>query len=121
MSEPGIVDRLRMLFHGLPPGGAVTLTLSRADLEKLLSPQGTPRSRLDDMTVGELADQMDRAPSTVRAWAPDIPGAYRLGREWRFPRAAVRAWLDEGAPRGEPKASAEKDVDLGAWRQELAS
>lgn len=119
MSGDELRAHLRQLAAMLPPEGSVTF--SRADLEHLVGDRVADDgpAELSDLTVEELAEELDRAPSTVRGWARRIPGAYRLGREWRFPRAAVRGWLDDGAPlHGDPARSRGGPVDLGGWRDE---
>lgn len=75
------------------------------------------------LTVREVADATERAPSTVRTWCAEgrLPGAKRLrGREWRIPRSALRALLEDETP--ERPSSAERlDVPKGglaAWRRE---
>lgn len=100
----------------------------RDDLDGLpddaLVPVGWIRDRLSDdravggpvadLTVQEVAEELDRAPSTVRGWlgSGDLEG-YRLrGREWRVPREALVAFLDEERGGGREEGSA----DLGSWR-----
>ena len=71
-----------------------------------------------DLTIAEIATEMDRAPSTVRSWIPQIDRAYKLGREWRVPRAALRAYLDAlAAPKKLMPTAA--PPDLGSWRKHL--
>lgn len=121
MSGDELRAHLRQLAAMLPPEGSVTF--SRTDLERLVGdrPADDGQAELADLTVEELAEELGRAASTVRAWGRRIPGAYRLGREWRFPRAAVRDWLDDGAPLEGGNAPRRGAVDLGAWRDERRS
>ena len=120
MNSPALdlVERLRTLAAALPADGSVTF--SRADLEALtgLEPTAEPKAdtTLADLTVEGLAEELGRSPSTVRGWAPQIDGAYRLGREWRFPRAAVRAWLDKQKEGPAERKAAGGPADLGSWR-----
>lgn len=117
MSDPAdLRDRLRTLAQALPPGGSVTFTQDGL-LELIGDRPETEAAPLDDLTVEELAEEMGRAASTVRGWASRIPGAYRLGREWRFPRGAVRAWLDAGAELEGLERRPGAPVDLGSWRK----
>lgn len=124
-------ERLRQVVRGVPDEGAVTLPVStlRAWLEEAgdgLSEEGSEVNGrpVADLTVPELADALDRSASTVRGWLPDVPGAYKLGSEWRVPRAAWRAYLDELA---EDEAEVPLEVrsrpgaELSDWRRERGS
>lgn len=117
-----LVERLKRLAEALPADGSVTF--SRSDLERLtgLRAEEEPTEAgepIADLTVDEVAEAMGKSPNTVRGWAPNIPGAYKLGREWRFPRTAVRAWLDSKKD-GDRKASREPEaVDLSSWRHHV--
>lgn len=104
--------RLEALLDALPPGGSVTL--DREALEELLGAEGSGSEPVADLTVEEVAQELGRAPSTVRGWlgAEDLEG-YRLrGREWRVPREALRAFLEEERGNGREETS-----DLGSWRE----
>lgn len=121
-----LAEKLRALIHGVPPGGSVTLP--REAVEAWLTERGEEGGGpsaggglepVADLTVPMLAEELDRSVSTVRGWMPDIPGAYKLGTEWRVSRADWRAHLrslqgdgDDGPPQVRSKASA----DLGNWR-----
>ncbi len=110
-------ERLRTLVSALPSGGAVTLT--RTDLVALLEDAGDVGSfPTSDLTVEEVAAETHRAPSTVRTWltSGELRGYKLMGKAWRIPRAALRAFLDaQGAP-PEPPMDPDK-VDIGAWRR----
>ena len=112
-------DRIRQMCDGLPDGASVML------------PVGWLRSQLDgpdpshrvviDWTVRRVAEELERAPSTVRTWLNRglIPEAYQLrGREWRVPPAAVRAFQDREGDQPERPSHRDPDgpVDLGSWR-----
>lgn len=104
----------------LPDDASVPVGWIRQELdgETVEEEDGRP---LADLTVAEVAEELDRGASTVRGWlsAGKIPEAYRLhGREWRIPRSALREYLDRQA-RGEPTAELEGDGDLGAWRDRM--
>lgn len=74
--------------------------------------------RISDLTVAEVAAELDRSPSTVRGWCGDgkIDGAYRFrGREWRIPRSALRTFVE-----GE-RAGRETPADLSDWRKEVST
>ncbi|HET9948846.1 MAG TPA: helix-turn-helix domain-containing protein [Longimicrobiales bacterium] len=116
-----VLERLRQLADALPfDHSAVTFT--RADLFALLEGEGEARSIPErDLTVEEVAAEVGRAVSTVRGWlaSGELKG-YKLNRrDWRVPRAALRAYLERqpaGADRSrEPAADAE--VDISAWRK----
>jgi excisionase family DNA binding protein len=53
----------------------------------------------DVLTLAELAELLRVTPAraAAHARAGDLPGR-RVGREWRFSRAAVMAWLAAGEP-----------------------
>jgi len=113
-------DRIRALVEALPSANSA-VTLTRADLKELLqaTESGTPsRRNRGDLTVEDVAEEVGRAPSTVRGWL--IAGAlrgYKLnGRDWRVPRSALREYLrSQGAERPEPSQG--DDVDIGEWRR----
>ena len=48
------------------------------------------------MTIEEVAEYLRMKPQTIYRWAQDkrIPAA-KLGKEWRFRRRIIDAWLDE--------------------------
>ena len=48
------------------------------------------------MTIEEVAEYLRMKPQTIYRWAQDkrIPAA-KLGKEWRFRRKIIDAWLDE--------------------------
>jgi len=105
---------------GLLPADA-SLTLSKALLLELLAGAEAPAA---DLTVRELAEQLHRAPSTVRGWVEEgrLPGAYKLnGRDWRVPVEAMETFLASQrvryAARGREDAGP-RPVDLSAWRRE---
>lgn len=54
----------------------------------------------DVLTLEEVAAFLKLSPDVVRARAEegDLPGR-RFGKEWRFARAAVLAWLGDGETR----------------------
>lgn len=114
---------LRAIFKALPPGS--TWTITREGLGELLERNGAEDANaIADLTAQHVADELDRAPSTVRTWcgAGRIPGAYRLrGREWRIPRASLRRFLEAEAGDGptRPDDQDGEDVDLGRWRRHL--
>ena len=117
-----LLQHLRALSAGLPPGASVTLSGDWLR-EQLADTTGQGAEALDaDQTIAQLAERFGRAPSTVRAWleADRFPGAYKLrGRDWRVPAAGVAAFLEaERAPR--PIASRRAGgarVSLGDWRK----
>lgn len=75
-----LAERLRRAVGGLP------VSVVREWLKRL--GEGAEDGRLADLTVEELAEELDRAKSTVPGWlkAGELPQAYKLnGREWRVP------------------------------------
>ena len=48
------------------------------------------------MTVEEVADYLKLKPQTIYKWAQDglIPAA-KLGKEWRFRKSIIDAWIDK--------------------------
>jgi excisionase family DNA binding protein len=120
-------ERLALLIKHLPEDAAVTLPVSwlRSELEA----EGVNGSTaaIADLTVEALAAELGRSTSTVRGWlgAGAIPEAYKLGREWRIPRAAVRRFLDSlsnGGGHAEAVNEGESAVRghvAGAWRRHL--
>jgi len=88
-----------------------------------LMPVGWIRERLGsdtgpdpvaDLTVGEVAEELGRQPSTVRGWlgSGDLDGYKLRGREWRVPREALRAFLE-----GERNGGPSEPTNLGSWRE----
>ena len=111
--------RLEAICDGLPPGSAVTLQADWLREQLATEPED---EALADLTVEQVAAELDRSPSTIRGWlgSGELSG-YRLnGREWRVPRAAVREYLD-GQRNGtgkEARRTNAKAADLSAWRRE---
>ena len=113
-------ERLRQLASALPSDDCAVM-ITRADLVALLEgdPTETGLGSTRDLTVEEVADETNRAPSTVRGWL--ISGAlrgYKLNdRDWRVPRAALREYLE--APSRQTSATPRDtgDVDIRAWRR----
>ena len=73
-----------------------------------------------DLTVEQVAEQLGRAPSTIRGWCIDgrLRG-YKLNhREWRVPRGAVRDYLENqrnGSGRQARRTNGHP-ADLSAWK-----
>ena len=70
-----------------------------------------------DLTVEEVAEEMRKAPSTVRGWliSRDLRGYKLNNREWRVPPSALRDYLMRQAETGH-RATDTAEVDIGAWR-----
>ena len=72
-----------------------------------------------DLTLEQVACEVGRATSTVRTWCNSkrLAGAYRLnGRDWRVPRAALRAFLDDQG-RGDARDQVQGEgVDWEDWK-----
>lgn len=124
----GLFRKLRALAEALPPGASVNIPAEwlLEELEKGVV-EDDPRddTQITDITVEQLAGELDRSPSTVRGWLSSgaFPGAYRLqGREWRIPRAEVEAFLNRQRPQKpvtirQVPGRQRPPADLGAWRK----
>jgi excisionase family DNA binding protein len=121
-----LLAQLREMTAHLPPGGSITLPGDWLRAELASEPEGGSHvdpERLADLTVGEVAEQLNRGASTVRGWiaAGAFPHAYRLQRrEWRVPPDDVRAFLlsqrHEPGARPAPRVKRNEPVDLRGWR-----
>lgn len=114
-------DRIRQLMAALPSDRSA-VTLTRADLASMMEAAGSdaPTATTRDLTVEEVAKEVRRAPSTVRGWliAGELQG-YKLNRrDWRIPRAALRAYLKEQTQQGASDDPNTVEVNIGAWREE---
>lgn len=90
---------LRALIDGLPPGAIIPV---RAEwIAELVADVPVTQAAMEvDLTATEVARLMGRDEKTVAGWcrAGVIEGAYKLrGREWRVPRAALRAFQNAHA------------------------
>jgi excisionase family DNA binding protein len=58
------------------------------------------------LSTAEVSKWLGIAPRTIRFWAEclELPGI-KLGRQWRFQRAALIAWLEERDPAFSPSSS----------------
>lgn len=116
-----IHERLTEAVRGLPDGAAVMLPVSAVRDWLADEPAGAD-GPLCDLTVEDVARELDRSTSTVRTWlaAGKVQGAYRLqGREWRVPRSALRQFLNEQGSTAQAHPGLDDRVaDLGAWRKE---
>ena len=110
----------RIAFDALPDTALVPVGWVREMIEGM-DPGGREHEALG-LTVQQFATEADRAPSTVRTWAVEgrLPGAQKLrGREWRIPRAALRALLEEDDTPERPSTAKRLEVPRGglsAWR-----
>jgi excisionase family DNA binding protein len=89
-----------LLADGLTPG-AGPVSVGRIEVTS------TPDLRTDDvLTLKEAAALLKLPAETVRSRAEegDLPGR-RFGKEWRFARAAVLAWLADGDPQKRRRTS----------------
>lgn len=112
-----LAERLRALADALP-SDASSVTLTRADLLALAGDDATAIERpVRDLTVEDVAAEVGRSPSTVRSWliAGDLDGYKLNNRDWRIPRASLRAYLEGQQSAPAPHDSG--DVDIGAWRK----
>jgi excisionase family DNA binding protein len=84
-------DRLEAMCEAVPPGGSVTIPRDwlAAELDHDESMDDDP---LTDLTLQQVADAFDRSVGTVRTWCnTGRLDAYKLGKEWRIPRASLAA------------------------------
>jgi len=118
--------RVMALAEALPRGGSVVLDAEALRRLAGIEPEAEAGASvvLTDLTAEAAGAELGRSASTVRAWCFQgrIPGAYRLGREWRIPRASLRRYLDAQAvlaagPVGDGPPAAGSPVDLGRWRK----
>ncbi len=56
------------------------------------------------LTTSETAARLGIAESTVRKWAPQWPGAQKLGRDWLIPESALGWWAEHDSTPGPKKA-----------------
>lgn len=116
VDRKGLRERLARIVDEMPKEGSVTLPVAwlREQLE-----DADPEHRIADLTVGEVADELGRAPSTIRGWlgAGELRGYRFRGREWRVPPASLAEFV--ATERGEePRVRRPtQTMDLGAWRQ----
>lgn len=114
-----IAERLRQLAAALP-SEASSVTLTRRDILAMLesAPEETASSTGRDMTVEEVAKEVQRSPSTIRRWliAGELRGYKLQGRDWRVTRPALREYLARQArPDDEPPGD-DPRVNISAWR-----
>lgn len=107
---------LRQHLAPLPDDASVPVGWVRSYFEPDPEPAET-RERIADLRVPEVAEELGRAPSTVRGYIRRGElDAYRFGREYRIRPSAVRAFLDKQAE--EPVSVDVESADLGSWRRE---
>lgn len=120
-----LAEKLNRLIAGVPPGGSVTLPREAVEAWLKESCAGDVKGQdggtepIADLTVPELAEELDRSKSTVRGWMPDLPGAYKLHGEWRISRADWRAYLENLRDDGEDGPAtirSKRSADLASWR-----
>ena len=113
-------ERLLQLASALPSDRSA-ITITRADLESLLEGETgeTAITAAQDLTVEEVAEEMRRAPSTVRGWlnSKALRGYKLNNRDWRIPRTALRDYLDAQATQEDEPARRVGKVDITAWRK----
>ena len=102
-----IRSRLEQVIAGMPPGASVSLPVEA--IKAWLMDDGAGDTV--DLRAEDVGRLFGRSPGTIRLWIRQGRlRAYRLGRQWRVPRAALRelenGWSDRPASR----------ADLGAWR-----
>ena len=114
-----LADRLRQLAAALPSDTS-SVTLTRGDLLAMLEGSSVdvqaPAGR--DMTVEQVAEEVQRSPSTIRRWLIDgnLRGYKLQGRDWRVPRPALREYLARQASPDDDISEDDPEVDISAWR-----
>ncbi len=111
-------DRLRLIVTALPEQASVTLPVVVVK-EWLENEADDP---LADLTVADVAEQLGRAPGTVRDWIRRRElEAYQLGKEYRVTRPALTMFCQRqrNGPRTSDRSEAAPRTrsDLGAWRK----
>ena len=113
-------DRLRQLASALPSDDSA-VTFTRAGLVALLDEDDdgdATATSVRDLTVEEVAEEMHKAPSTVRGWL--ISGALRgykfSNREWRVTRSALRDYIARQAATSDLLRET-TEGDITAWRR----
>ncbi len=84
-----------------------------------LSPFATTATQPAELTTDELAARLKKSPATIREYARNgyLPGAYRCGRDWRFPHNVRYTPLQPKPTTDEPTTAAPSPLDaLRAWR-----
>lgn len=113
-----IEERLRQLAAALPSKySAVSLT--REDIVSLLDSEPLAlEMKTRDMSVEKVAEEVGRAPSTVRGWliAGELRGYKLNGKSWRVPRAALREYLEAQTTSSPTPQRPTGEVDIRAWR-----
>ncbi len=105
-----LLDWLREMTKTVPSGGAVMVP--RDWLEGELETLGNVLGDVGDFTVQQVAEALHRPESTIRDWLESdrFAGAYKRGRMWRVPQAAIETIRSPAAPQGDA-------MRLDAWRR----
>ena len=114
-----LAERLRQLAAALP-SEASSVTLTRRDILAMLEGAADAVSSRPgrDMTVEEVAEEVQRSPSTIRRWliAGELRGYKLQGRDWRVTRPALRDYLARQARPDDESPKDSPEVDISAWR-----
>ena len=104
----------KLLVH-LPDDALVPVGWLRAQLRQ---PDAVQADGVGDLSCADVAKMLSRTPGCIRGWCKsgEFARAYRLnGREWRIPRASLRAYLD--AHGSKKSAQTAEPINLGRWRK----
>ena len=104
-----LLNRLRRLAEAVPAGGAVIVPRDWLDAELQALSSGLEDG--NDLTVAQVAESLNRPESTILHWLDSgrLTGAYKRGKVWRVPPAALEKRRPGRAPADEP-------ARLNAWR-----
>ena len=72
-----------------------------------------------ELTTDDLADRLKKSRATIREYARVglLPGAYRCGRDWRFPHDVRYTPLQATPAQDDPATAGPSPLDaLRAWR-----
>jgi predicted DNA-binding transcriptional regulator AlpA len=90
-----VSDGLRAIAERHPAGAAVIVSLPREWILARLAGDGGPQAGAEGLSVEVVAARFGRRPSTIRNYCARgrFPGAWRLGRSWRIPEAAIENFV----------------------------
>ncbi len=111
-----LAERILQIVDALPSSDS-SVTLTRAALAGMVAESEAVET--SDLTVDQVAEQTQRAPSTVRGWLidGDLRGYKLNGKDWRVTRSALREYLDAQTSKEKVVVKERGPVDISAWRR----